>query len=58
MNAMQTNPSFRELYQRLKANGKNGKLAVIAVCFKLLRQVFGCVKNGISYNDNYGKNFG
>lgn len=58
MNAMQTNRSCRELYQRLTAKGKNGKLAIIAVCCKLLRQVFGCVKNGIPYDDNYGKVFG
>lgn len=57
MNAMQNNRSCKELYQRLIAKGKNGKVAIIAVCNKLLKQVFGCVKNGIPYDDNYGKSF-
>ncbi len=40
-----------------KTYSKSGKLAIIAVCCKLLRQVFGCVKNRIPYDDNYGKVF-
>ncbi len=53
LNAIKTNPACKALYQRLKAKGKNGKLAIIAVCNKLLRQVFGCVKNGIPFQKNY-----
>src|SRR5690554_7580353 len=34
MNAMQTNRACRELYQRLISKGKNGKVAIIAVCNK------------------------
>ncbi len=47
LNAKTTNRACRELYDRLVAKGKNKKSAVIAVCNKRLKQVFGCVKNGI-----------
>lgn len=57
LNAKNTNRACRELYDRLVANGKNKKAAVIAVCNKLLKQVFACVKNRTLYEDNYGKNF-
>jgi len=30
---------------------------MIAVCNKLLKQVFAVVKSGTLYNDNYSKNF-
>ena len=56
LNAKQTNRACRELFDRLVAGGKNKKSAVIAVCNKLLKQVFGCVKNGTMYQDDYAKN--
>jgi transposase len=56
LNAKKTNRSCRELFDRLVAQGKNKKLAVIAVCNKLLKQVFGCVKNNTFYQDDYVKN--
>ncbi len=56
LNAKETNRACRELFDRLVATGKNKKAAVIAVCNKLLKQVFGCVKNGTVFNDNYTKN--
>ncbi len=37
--------------------GKNKKAAIIAVCNKLLKQVFGCVKNGVKFQDNYQVNY-
>ena len=40
----ENNISCKALYERLIARGKNSKLALIAVCNKLLRQVFGVVK--------------
>lgn len=55
LKAKDTNRSCRELYDRLVAKGKNKKQALIAVCNKLLKQAFGCVKNGTMYDDNYGK---
>jgi transposase len=56
LNAKTTNTACKELYDRLVAKGKNKKLAIIAVCNKLLKQVFAVVKSGIMYQDNYSKN--
>ncbi len=56
LNAKATNAACKQLYDRLVANGKNKKLALIAVCNKLLKQVFGVVKSGVLYQDNYQKN--
>jgi transposase len=53
MNAMKTNAACKALYERLRANGKTGKQALIAVCNKLLKQVFAVVKNNTLYQPNY-----
>jgi len=55
LNAKVTNSACKALYDRLVAKGKNKKLAIIAVCNKLLKQVFAVVKSGKLYNDNYYK---
>lgn len=52
-NACKYNRSCKALYDRLVAKGKSKKLALIAVCNKLLKQAFSIVKNGIPYDDNY-----
>ena len=43
MNAKKNNNACKALYERLIAKGKSGRLALIAVCNKLLRQVFAVV---------------
>jgi transposase len=53
MNAMKTNNACKELYERLRANGKTGKQALVAVMNKLLKQVFAVVKNNSLYQPNY-----
>lgn len=53
MNAIKTNTACKTLYERLKGNGKTGKQALIAVCNKLLKQVFAVVKNNSLYQPNY-----
>ena len=53
MNAIKTNPGSKTLYDRLRANGKTGKQGLIAVCNKLLKQVFAVVKNNSLYQPNY-----
>lgn len=53
LNAKETNPACKALFDRLVAKGKNKKLAVIAVCNKLLKQVFGVVKSGEMFDRNY-----
>lgn len=56
LNAKKTNLACKALFDRLVAKGKNKKLAIIAVCNKLLKQVFGVVRSGVLYSDNYFKN--
>ncbi len=53
MNAKQTNVACKQLFDRLKANGKTGKQALIAVMNKLLKQVFAVVKHNSLYQPNY-----
>lgn len=53
LNAKQTNAGCKALFDRLVAKGKNKKLAVIAVANKLLKQVFGVVKNECLFDRNY-----
>jgi transposase len=53
MSAIKTNTACKALYERLKAKGKTGKQALIAVCNKLLKQVFAVVKNNSLYQPNY-----
>ena len=47
MNAMKTNTACKALYDRLRANGKTGKQALVAVMNKLLKQVFVPIAIGI-----------
>lgn len=56
MNAIKTNNTCKQLYERLITKGKNGKLALIAVCNKLLKQVFAVASNQTMFNNNYSKN--
>jgi transposase len=51
--AKKTNAACAALYERLVAKGKNKKLALIAVCNKLLRQAFAIVKSGMPYQANF-----
>jgi transposase len=53
MNAIKTNTACKTLYERLRAKGKTGKQGLIAVCNKLLKQVYAVVKNGTMYQPNY-----
>lgn len=55
LNAKSTNGACKELFDRLVARGKNKKLAIIAVANKLLKQVFGVVKNECLFDRNYFK---
>lgn len=53
MSAIKHNQACKELFDRLKAKGKNGKVALIAVCNKLLKQAFAIAKSGGLYQPNY-----
>jgi transposase len=53
MSAIKNNKACKALYERLRAKGKNGKVALIAVCNKLLKQAFAIAKSGRKYDENY-----
>ncbi|WP_435261840.1 IS110 family transposase [Tenacibaculum sp. nBUS_03] len=52
-NACKYNQACKALYDRIVAKGKSKKLALIAVCNKLLKQAFSIVKNGVPFNREY-----
>lgn len=51
--ACQCNPQCRLLYQRLVNKGKSKKLALIAVCNKLVKQSFAIAQSGLPYDPAY-----
>ena len=51
------NAACRTLHDRLVAKGKNGKMALIAVCNKLLEQAFAIIKSGVPYRADFTGNF-
>ena len=51
--AKKTNAACGTLFDRLVAKGKNKKLALIAVCNKLLKQAFAIVKSGVPYQADF-----
>lgn len=51
--AIRFNAQCKALYERILESGKAKKLALIAVCNKLLRQSFGVIKGAQTYNPNF-----
>ncbi len=47
------NKACREIYQRITNKGKSKKLALMAVCNKLLKQSFAIAKSGLIYDESY-----
>lgn len=47
------NKECKTLYERIVAKGKSKKLALIAVCNKLLKQAFAIAHSGIPYDENF-----
>ncbi|MDQ2753161.1 MAG: IS110 family transposase [Bacteroidota bacterium] len=56
LSAVRSNLACKQLYERLVGQGKNKKLALIAVCNKLLKQVFAVVNHQTLFDNNYSKN--
>lgn len=52
-NACKYNKACKALYDRIVAKGKSKKLALIAVCNKLLKQAFAIAKSRVAYDHNY-----
>src|SRR5690606_10716405 len=50
------NPQCKALFDRIVAKGKSKKLALIAVCNKLIKQAFAIAKSGMPYNPEYALN--
>lgn len=50
---LHTNLKCKALYKRIVDKGKSKKLALIAVCNKLLKQSFAVAKSGIPYDPCY-----
>ena len=53
LTALRSNTECRACYNRLKENGKPGKVAVVAVANKLIRQAFAVVTQGVPYEDGH-----
>ncbi len=53
--AVKCNPQCKALYERILEKGKCKKLALIAVCNKLLRQAFGIIKSKNQYQVDFAK---
>jgi transposase len=53
MTAIRNNKACKEMYDRLTAKGKSGKLALIAVSNKLIKQCVAIAKTEQPYNENY-----
>ena len=51
--ALRCNKECKECFDRLRANGKPGKVAVVAVANKLVRQAFAVVTHGKKYVDGF-----
>jgi len=51
--ACKYNKGCREIYERIVAKGKSKKLALIAVCNKLLKQAFAIAKSGLPYDEQF-----
>lgn len=47
------NPQCKALYDRIVSKGKSKKLALIAVCNKLIKQAYGISRSGLDYDKNY-----
>ena len=53
MQAICCNTACKEFYSRLRSKGKSGKVAIVAVANKLIRQAFAIIKKDCKYIDGY-----
>lgn len=53
--AVKCNVQYKALYERILEKGKCKKLALVAVCNKLLRQAFGIIKSKTQYQSDFAK---
>lgn len=55
--SIQYNPVISAMHERLKKNGKNGKVIVCAVMRKLVHIIFGILKSGKPFDPNFRQNY-
>jgi transposase len=53
LSALRFNKACSELYIRLRAKGKPRKQALIAVAHKLIKQIWGVVKSGLDFDNDF-----
>lgn len=53
MSAFQYNKSCSDLHKRIVGKGKSSKLALMAVCNKLIHQAFAIIRSGVPYDPCY-----
>jgi len=53
LTACKHNKACREIFERITNKGKSKKLALMAVCNKLLKQAFAIAKSGLEYDATY-----
>ena len=51
--SIQCNPIIQAFYHRLKGKEKNGKVIVCAIMRKLVHLIFGIMKSGKPFDQNY-----
>ena len=51
--SIRSNTACKETYERLRSRGKTGRVAIIAIANKLIRQAFAVVTNNRPYIDGY-----
>ena len=51
--ACKHNVACKAIFDRITAKGKSKKLALMAVCNKLLKQAFAIAESGVKYDSNY-----
>ena len=51
--AFKHNKACKAIFDCITNQGKSRKLALVAVCNKLLKQAFAIAKSGVEYNENY-----
>jgi transposase len=53
MSASKSNPSCIQMSKRMKAKGKKGKVILIAIANKLVRQMFAIAKSNVAFDPNF-----
>ena len=53
LSGIKYNPLLKKFYERLKGNGKNGKVALVASARKLLNIIYGVIDSGQPFDPEH-----